>query len=248
MRYLCPHHLKNIAADPIMAMTLWQGAMENGLEAKDKSDWQAARSFFGAAFETAVLHNNQENYGQGCFTVTHLIDASHHLSDVLQRLNLWEEAQMCLQTIQNGLLQESIKPNSSFSKPEQLLNKTQEVVNDMLGKFDQQQTQPQILSDNEQNNRDSKIKDNGLPSSDITLLISSTLYLMTRYALNPTKEIGKMIVDHLERVFKHSECESDVLTKTCQRLSLQWQAVEPLSSVKNGFSSNTKTSMIKAIH
>ncbi len=261
MRYLCPHHLKNIAADPVLAMTLWNGAMENGNQASIKQDWNAARSFFGAAYETAILHNRQSQVGN-LFSVSHLVESSQKLSDVLQQLNLWEESHMCLLTIQNGLLLESVKPKHGIIGPDGILDKTQEVVDEMIelldcsqinasnqGKNDLHQTENssekmsrQTTSKQSKENQNLKTpslktvsaeaKQSETITTDMEVLLSSTFYLMTRYAIKPTRQLSKFITEHLERLFRHADCSSPALNKTCRRLYLQWQDIQPKTSIK----------------
>lgn len=253
MRYLCPHHLKNIAADPVMAMTLWRDAMDGGVSARERRDWLAARNFFGAAYETAILHYQhiEPDDSVNNFSLLHLIDASQQLSDVLQHLQLWEEAQICLLTIQHGLLRDCISPdNGDTNKAPQVLIKTQEIIDGMLNLCGDELAADTPANTGFANADKLAGRYSGKPDMNsmmptIDILLSSTFYLITRYVLNPSRELNKAIAEHFERIYRHADCLSPTLNKTCQRLSLQWH---DLLRKKNKNYTPTKVHTTPQIH
>lgn len=110
MSYLCPKHAAAIRQNSELAMGLWRGAMSNGSDAFKNADWASARGFFGAAYETALMYrwSMKDCAPSGeHFEAKHLLDAGKLLSRCLTELGLWEEAQVCLLTLQSDLLQEN---------------------------------------------------------------------------------------------------------------------------------------------
>ncbi|MGH1470575.1 MAG: hypothetical protein ACRBCS_05240 [Cellvibrionaceae bacterium] len=105
MNYLCPKHQQHILQDPKLAKTLWGGAMKSGLIAYEQERWKTARVFFGSAYETTLLYMwNKPITDKITFSIEHLIDAGQSLSNSLKKLKEWDEAQVCLLTLQNSLL------------------------------------------------------------------------------------------------------------------------------------------------
>ena len=58
---------------------------------------------------------------------------------------------------------------------------------------------------------------------DQELIVSSLLYLLTRYAQYGEKTTAKAICEHLEILHNHPETTDGCLFNTCQRLRLSWQ-------------------------
>jgi len=105
MPYICPTHQRVLRQSPKLAMTLWRNAMASGLRALETDQWDVARNFFGSAYETALLALTQTNRKPECqFGTEHLIDAGKLLAKSLRQLKRWDEAQLCLLTLQNTLL------------------------------------------------------------------------------------------------------------------------------------------------
>lgn len=105
MQYLCPKHQQHILQDPELAKSLWAGAMESGVVAFQQRRWQTARNFFGSAYETTLLYMwNKPVTEETIFSIEHLVDAGQSLSESLKQLKIWDEAQVCLLTLQNSLL------------------------------------------------------------------------------------------------------------------------------------------------
>ena len=57
------------------------------------------------------------------------------------------------------------------------------------------------------------------------VIVSSLLYLLTRYAQCGEKTIAKAICDHLEMLHKHPETSEGCLVNTCEKLYRNWQKV-----------------------
>ena len=62
-------------------------------------------------------------------------------------------------------------------------------------------------------------------SPTIDLMISSILYLMTRYSLSQETGVAEMITSHLALLAEHPENQSDAMQDTCIRLSEKWQSI-----------------------
>lgn len=108
MRYLCPKHQQAVWLNPELAMTLWTSALRNGLTARKTADWQAARSFFGTAWEVALLYLRNARYHRpGEFTISHMLEAGRPFADVLCLLGQTDEAESCLMTLHATLIQVS---------------------------------------------------------------------------------------------------------------------------------------------
>jgi hypothetical protein len=108
MRYLCPRHQQAVWLNPELAMTLWTNALRNGLAARQITDWQAARSFLGTAYEVALLYLRNVRYHRpGEFTISHLLEAGRPLADVLCLMGHTDEAEACLMTLHATLIQAS---------------------------------------------------------------------------------------------------------------------------------------------
>ncbi|WP_075186597.1 hypothetical protein [Teredinibacter haidensis] len=103
MRYLCSRHQKVLVSDRAQSAALWQGAMSNGCTARRDLNLRLARSFFGSAFEIALLHVHQTGEGDAYFNRNNLILAGANLCEVLMDLGLSEEAQGCQQLLQEYL-------------------------------------------------------------------------------------------------------------------------------------------------
>ena len=83
---------------------------------------------------------------------------------------------------------------------------------------------------------------NELPSLEV--LLASIYYLMTRYVRLPDPEVSKAIIEHLEMLERHPDCESEILANVGRRLALQWrnhvQAEQyQMDKCKLNFSENT---------
>ncbi|MGI1679734.1 MAG: hypothetical protein K6L75_13420 [Cellvibrionaceae bacterium] len=122
MHYLCPKHQQHILQDPELAKTLWGGAMKSGVIAYEQERWKTARNFFGSAYETTLLYMwNKPITDKTTFSIEHLVDAGQSLSNSLKKLKEWDEAQICLLTLQNSLLHlnsvnsSNTNSNSGFS-------------------------------------------------------------------------------------------------------------------------------------
>lgn len=215
MLYLCPKHLHTIASDHVYAITLWHEAMENGTNAVNKADWTTARGCFGAAFETATLLLRDSTL-QREFSLNHLINAGRELCAVLQRLELWEEAQLCLFTLQNRLLlkcKNEHKPNRT--SPAQLLKQTQIYTDALIDWFNFADEKSSIDTQADQ--------PQSTPAPSVDILIASTFYLMSRYASKPSEDIRAAIIDHLQKLRrKTTNQHNDTLNNTCHRLQRYW--------------------------
>lgn len=105
MVYLCPTHQRALRQSPKLAMTLWRNAMASGVSARHRKDWGIARNFFGSAYEAALLTLSHPQHKPGsAFTPEHLVDAGRLLADTLEQLGRYDEALLCLITLQNTLL------------------------------------------------------------------------------------------------------------------------------------------------
>ncbi len=63
------------------------------------------------------------------------------------------------------------------------------------------------------------------PMPEREVIVSSLLYLLTRYAQNAEKHIANAICDHLEMLHKHPEISDGCLFNTCERLHRYWRKV-----------------------
>lgn len=57
----------------------------------------------------------------------------------------------------------------------------------------------------------------------LEVLLASIYYLMTRHARLPDPKISEAIIQHLEMLEAHPDCESKILTEAGKRLALQWR-------------------------
>lgn len=55
------------------------------------------------------------------------------------------------------------------------------------------------------------------------LLLSSVYYLMTRYARRPAPCVAQAIIEHLQMIAGHPECQSELVRNAGRRLALQWR-------------------------
>lgn len=55
------------------------------------------------------------------------------------------------------------------------------------------------------------------------LLLSSVYYLMTRYARRPAPCVARAIIEHLQLIAGHPECQSELVRNAGRRLALQWR-------------------------
>ncbi|MEX1033149.1 MAG: hypothetical protein WDZ30_07295 [Cellvibrionaceae bacterium] len=133
MRYLCPNHAQAIRDNAGLAMTLWQGAMENGALALREANWSSARGFFGAAYETALMYLWKEpgraDNSSARFVMEHLVDAGKLLNHALKELGLWEEARICLLTLQSNLLHQAA---ATPSQRDLAMALTEDYVNQLI--------------------------------------------------------------------------------------------------------------------
>jgi len=109
MAYLCPRHQIIISDNIQLAQELWTGAMESGYEALSQRNLSNARNFFGSAYEIAIIRIRAKvepgTQDPAVFGIEHVLDAGNLLLKVLMDLGLFDEAEVCLMTIHNGLLQ-----------------------------------------------------------------------------------------------------------------------------------------------
>jgi hypothetical protein len=104
MQYLCARHQKVLLGDRQQAASLWQGAMSNGGVARRDGNLTLARSFYGTAFEIALLHVHQQGSGDRVFDRNKLISAGLCLGEVLRVLQLWSEADGCHRLLRDYLM------------------------------------------------------------------------------------------------------------------------------------------------
>ena len=68
----------------------------------------------------------------------------------------------------------------------------------------------------------------------VPVLLASIYYLMTRYARLPDEQIANAIAEHFEILGRHPDCDSEILKRAGERLSLQWREhLAPLNSTDN---------------
>ena len=60
---------------------------------------------------------------------------------------------------------------------------------------------------------------------DREVIVSSLLYLLTRYTQCAEKHVANAICDHLEMLHKHPETSDRCLFNTCERLHRNWRKV-----------------------
>lgn len=104
MKYICRRHRAAIVEQPAHALQLWRDAMDNGEVALGHGNVRLARSFFGTAYEIAVIHVHQVGRGQGIFQRDHLLEACQQLTGVLTALGEEAEAMQALHLVQDYLL------------------------------------------------------------------------------------------------------------------------------------------------
>lgn len=238
MLYLCQNHVKRITADPILAITLWHQAMEGGEYALNKNDWTAARSFYGAAFETAALLL-QKNKLNSEFSLYHLIEAANQLSYVLKHLELWEETQLCLFTLQNKLLTVPT-PDKDNSTAIKIIFETERFVQSLLTRFENKQNNPELNetpSDPQTAVPITACAENPLSSDE---KVGNALKLMTQFVIQPNQtnlEKVRSIIDGLSESPHPKETKNTYLW-----LKYQWQQIK---SAKFSVNSHSSTQMIR---
>lgn len=55
------------------------------------------------------------------------------------------------------------------------------------------------------------------------VVVSSLLYLLTRYSQSREKKLAKAICEHFEILHQHPETSEGCLFNTCRRLQQSWQ-------------------------
>lgn len=58
---------------------------------------------------------------------------------------------------------------------------------------------------------------------EVDTLIASIFYLMTRHSQSPKAGLEQAIVDHMQMLASHPNCNSKVLTDASHRLSMSWR-------------------------
>ena len=80
---------------------------------------------------------------------------------------------------------------------------------------------------------DKTATDTEVKSPSLEVLMASIFYLMTRHAIRPDTSIANAIVDHLDMLARHTDCDSHVWRRAGERLSSQWQyCVKAAASAK----------------
>jgi len=69
--------------------------------------------------------------------------------------------------------------------------------------------------------------------TDYELILASILFLMTHYARRPDTPVARTIEEHLHRLARHADQDSDYMIKTCTRLQKQWQEVRTSNAGMN---------------
>ena len=59
--------------------------------------------------------------------------------------------------------------------------------------------------------------------TNIDMLMASIMYLFTRQNNAPQAKIARAIVDHLQILADHPDCDSEVIKETARRLSCAWK-------------------------
>lgn len=59
-------------------------------------------------------------------------------------------------------------------------------------------------------------------SPTLEVLMASIYYLMTRYVRLPDASVSQAIVEHLEMLEAHPNCDSEILRNAGKRLARQW--------------------------
>lgn len=119
MKYLCARHIDLLQNDEALALRLWHSAMQHGRSAQAENRWRMAQSFFGAAFEIAVIRlNDRQTTG---FAAMHLCDAARLLASCLCCLDEFDEAQDSLRFVHHFLLEEVNKPAASYDQKRALI-------------------------------------------------------------------------------------------------------------------------------
>jgi hypothetical protein len=57
-------------------------------------------------------------------------------------------------------------------------------------------------------------------------LLASTLYLMSRYAIDPCPRLARLVDRHLAAVAAHPGCGA-LVRETCRRAAQDWRSLEP---------------------
>jgi len=125
MKYLCRHHQLVMQSDEENAEDLWRSAMEQGAEAFNLTNWRLAQSFFGSAFEIAIIrlgvaeggehsHLGQRQGRVTRFEAHHLTDAARRLATVLCHVDQFDEAEQALLYVHNFLLGRLNEQRSTF--------------------------------------------------------------------------------------------------------------------------------------
>ncbi len=214
MRYLCPKHQLALQNDPAEATRLWRRSMDLGLIAA-QSDRQHARLHFGAAFETTLLYHWHSDDCSNPFQVDQLIDAGMSLARTLFDLGITGEAEVCLLTVQNALLQ------LSHQQPE---GPQRELIAELMEHIEV--AAHRVGADNAMHyNRELKPTVESQPATPVSpfALISALCFLLTRYSESPQGKLAQTISDYFLLLSEQGNCPSPLLSNSARRLARQWQ-------------------------
>lgn len=80
-------------------------------------------------------------------------------------------------------------------------------------------------------------------------LVASLLYLMTRQIKSPQDQICQAIVQHLDMLAAHPDCQSKVILDAAQRLSCDWRQETRVRELGlDRIASGTDNRKTKSIH
>lgn len=102
-RYLCARHRHAVQCDTILAEQLFEGAKSHGEKAYRNSNWSLARAFLGSAFDIAGMQIAKKRSVLTMLSADVYVEVGEKLSDVLFILGLFDEAEVCLQSLSSFL-------------------------------------------------------------------------------------------------------------------------------------------------
>ena len=85
-----------------------------------------------------------------------------------------------------------------------------------------------------------------MPEQEV--IVSSLLYLLTRYTQCAEKHIAKAICDHLEMLHKHPETSEGCLFNTCDRLHRNWRKVTDPNSKSDKLHTIERSTQHRSFH